>query len=153
MTLLLVIVGALLVYKGTAALAVIEQVRNTGAGFQPRVNVVPVPGNSAQVNVIARSMNYFVVIWPALLFGILISGAVRVLVPPRWLAQALGRGHIRSQLVAGIAGAPLMLCSCCAAPVFSSVYERSSRLGPSLAVILAAPSAKSRGAHPDVHAV
>ena len=33
-----------------------------------------------------------------------------------------------------------MLCSCCAAPVFSSVYERSSRLGASLAVMLAAPS-------------
>ncbi|MBA3570077.1 MAG: permease [Pyrinomonadaceae bacterium] len=140
MTLLLVIVGALLVYKGTAALAVIEQVRNTGAGFQPRVNVLPVPGNSVQVNVIARSMNYFLVIWPALLFGILISGAVRVLVRPRWLAQALGAGQVRSHLVAGIAGAPLMLCSCCAAPVFSSVYERSSRLGPSLAFMLAAPS-------------
>lgn len=138
-TLLLVIVGALLVYKGTAALAVIEKVRNTGA-FQPRVNVVPMPGSSARVNVIARSMNYFLAIWPALLFGILISGAVRVLVPPRWLAQALGAGKVRSQLVAGLAGAPLMLCSCCAAPVFSGVYERSSRLGPSLAVMLAAPS-------------
>ncbi len=139
MTLLLVIVGALLVYKGTAALAVIEKVRNTGA-FQPRVNVVPVPGNSVQVNVIRRSMNYFLVIWPALLFGILISGAVRVLVPPRWLARALGAGQVRSQLVAGLAGAPLMLCSCCAAPVFSGVYERSSRLGASLAIMIGAPS-------------
>ena len=94
-TLLLVIVGALLVYKGTAALAVIEKVQNTGA-FQPRVNVVPMPGNAAQVNIVARSMNYFLAIWPALLFGILISGAVRVLNPPRWLGQALGRGRIRS---------------------------------------------------------
>jgi uncharacterized membrane protein YraQ (UPF0718 family) len=137
--LLLVIVGALFVYKGTAALAVIEKVQNTGA-FKPRVNVVPIPGSAAQVNVVARSINYFVVIWPALLFGILISGAVRVLDPPRWLGQALGRGRMRPHLVAGLAGAPLMLCSCCAAPVFSGVYERSSRLGPSLAVMLAAPS-------------
>ena len=30
LTLLLIIVGALLVYKGTAALAVIEKVQNTG---------------------------------------------------------------------------------------------------------------------------
>jgi len=139
LTLLLVIVGALLVYKGTAALAVIGKVQSTRA-FQPRANVVPMPGNAAQVNVVARSMNYFLVIWPALLFGILISGAVRVLVPPRWLGRALGSGRVRSQLVAGLAGAPLMLCSCCAAPVFSGLYERSSRLGPSLAVMLAAPS-------------
>ena len=138
-TLMLVIVGSLLVYKGTAALAVIAKVQNTGA-FVPRTNVIPIPGNAAQVDVVARSVNYFVVIWPALLFGILISGAVRVLVPPRWLGQALGSGRVRPQLVAGLAGAPLMLCSCCAAPVFSGLYERSSRLGPSLAVMLAAPA-------------
>ena len=138
-TLLLIIVGALLVYKGTAAIAVIEKVQNTGV-FQPRVNVIPMPGNAVQSNAVARSINYFLIIWPALLFGILISGAVRVLVPPRWFGRALGSGRVRSQLVAGLAGAPLMLCSCCAAPVFSGVYERSSRLGPSLAVMLAAPS-------------
>jgi hypothetical protein len=138
-TFMLVIVGSLLVYKGTASLAVIGKVQSSRA-FHPRANVVPVPGNAAQVNVLVRSINYFLVIWPALLFGILISGAVRVLVPPRWLGRALGGGRVRPQLVAGLAGAPLMLCSCCAAPVFSGLYERSSRLGPSLAVMLAAPS-------------
>ena len=138
-TLLLVIVGSLLVYKGTAALAVMVKVQNTGA-LQPSVNVVPIPGNAAQVNVAVRSLNYFLVVWPALLFGILISGAVRVLVPPRWLGRVLGSGRVRPQLLAGLAGAPLMLCSCCVAPVFSGLYERSSRLGPSLAVMLAAPS-------------
>ncbi|MFN2517145.1 MAG: permease [Pyrinomonadaceae bacterium] len=138
-TLLLVIVGALVIYKGNVALAVIQKVQNTGT-FQPRVNVIPMPGNAAPINVLSRSINYFAVIWPALLFGILISGAVRVLDPPRWLGEAVGRGRIRSQLVAGLAGAPLMLCSCCAAPVFSGLYERSSRLGPALAVMLAAPS-------------
>lgn len=137
-TVLLVIVGALLVYKGTAALVVIEKVQGSRA-FQPPVNVVPMPGVAEQVNVVARSINYFAVIWPALLFGILISGAVRAL-DPRWLGQAVGGGRMRSQFVAGLAGAPLMLCSCCAAPVFSGLYERSSRLGPSLAVMLAAPS-------------
>jgi hypothetical protein len=138
-TLLLVVAGALLVYKGTVALAVIEKVQNTRT-FQPLANVVPMRGNEAQVNVVARSINYFLVIWPALLFGILISGAVRVLDSPRWLGQALERGRVRSHLVAGLAGAPLMLCSCCAAPIFSGVYERSLRLGPSLAMMLAAPS-------------
>lgn len=137
--LLLIIVGALLVYKGTAALAVIDKVQNAGA-FHARVNVVPIPGDSTQFNVAARSINYFAIIWPALLFGILISAAVRVLDPPRWLGRGLGYGPIRSHLVGGLAGAPLMLCSCCVAPVFSGVYERSSRLGPSVALMLAAPS-------------
>lgn len=33
-----------------------------------------------------------------------------------------------------------MLCSCCVAPVFSGMYERSSKLAPSLALMLAAPA-------------
>jgi uncharacterized membrane protein YraQ (UPF0718 family) len=33
-----------------------------------------------------------------------------------------------------------MLCSCCAAPIFTGVYERSARLGPSLGLMLAAPA-------------
>ena len=33
-----------------------------------------------------------------------------------------------------------MLCSCCVAPIFKGVYERSRRLGPSLALMLAAPA-------------
>jgi len=137
--LLLVIVATLFVYKAAASLAVIEKVQNTGT-FQPRLNVLPMPGDATRVGAFARSINYFSLIWPALLFGILISGAVRVLDPPSWLVRSFGRGRVRSQLAAGLAGAPLMLCSCCVAPVFSGIYERSSKLGPSLAVMLAAPA-------------
>jgi uncharacterized membrane protein YraQ (UPF0718 family) len=137
--LLLVIVATLFVYKASASLAVLETVQNTGT-FQPRLNILPMPGNATQVGLFARSVNYFLLIWPALLFGILISGAVRVLDPPRWLARSFARGRVRSQLAAGLAGAPLMLCSCCVAPVFSGMYERSSKLGPALAVMLAAPA-------------
>ena len=137
--LLLVIAGSLFIYKGTAALAVIEKVQTTRV-FQPRLTVLPMPGSTVQIGLLARSLNYFSVIWPALIFGILISGAVRVLDPPRWFARGFGKGRLRSQMMAGLAGAPLMLCSCCVAPVFSGMYERSSRLGPSLALMLAAPA-------------
>src|SRR5689334_22489947 len=137
--LLLVITGGLVVYKSTAALAVIQKVHNTQT-FQPRVNLLPIPGNDVQLSLFARSVNYFAVIWPALLFGVLISGAVRVLDPPRWLSRSFALGGARSQLAAGLAGAPLMLCSCCVAPVFSGMYERSSKLAPSLALMLAAPA-------------
>ena len=33
-----------------------------------------------------------------------------------------------------------MLCSCCVAPIFTGMYERSARLGPSLGLMLAAPA-------------
>jgi uncharacterized membrane protein YraQ (UPF0718 family) len=130
--LLLVTVGGLIVYKATGSWAVIGKVQSTGV-LKPRFDLMG-------AGVFERTLSYFNTVWPALLFGILISGAVRAFVSPRWLAGLFGGGRVRSQFVAGLAGAPLMLCSCCVAPVFASVYERSSRLAPSLALMLAAPS-------------
>ena len=135
---MLVIVGALIAYKSSAALALIGKVSATGV-FTARGNVVPQVGAS-DAGVLTRTLNYFLVIWPALLFGILISAAVSTFVSPRWLERLLGKRSLRSQAIAGLAGAPLMLCSCCVAPIFTSVYERSARLGPSLALMLAAPA-------------
>ena len=137
--LLLVIVAVLFTYKSSAALGVIQKVQSTRT-FQPRSNVVPLPNNSLQLNSFSRAINYLLVIWPALLFGILISGAVRVLDPPRWWSRVVGNGYLRPNLIAGVAGMPLMLCSCCAAPIFSGMRAKSSRLGPPLAITLAAPS-------------
>ncbi len=59
---------------------------------------------------------------------------------PRWLSERLERSPLPAYAAAGAAGAPLMLCSCCVAPIFTAVYERSRQLGSALAVMLAAPS-------------
>src|SRR5713101_7092488 len=134
----LLIIGALIAYKSSAALTVIGKVSATGT-FTPRGNVIPRVGAS-EAGVVTRTLNYFLVIWPALVFGILISGAVSTFISPQWLARLLERRSLRSQAIAGLAGAPLMLCSCCVAPIFTGVYERSARLGPSLALMLAAPA-------------
>src|ERR1041384_4224479 len=135
---MLVIVGGLIAYKSSAALGVSGKVSATGV-FTPRGNIVPRVGASG-AGVVTRTLNYFLVIWPALLFGILISAAVSTFVSPRWLQSLFGKHSLRSQAIAGLAGAPLMLCSCCAAPIFTGLYERSARLGPSLALMLAAPA-------------
>src|SRR5260370_5815814 len=135
---MLVILGALIAYKSSAALAVMGRVCATVV-FTPRGNVVPRVGAS-DAGVVTRTLNYFLVIWPALLFGILISAAVSTFVSPRWLERLLGRPSLRSQAIPGIAGAPLMLSSCCVAPIFTAVYERSPRLGPSLAYMLSDPA-------------
>ncbi len=134
----LVIVAALIAYKSSAALTVIGKVSTTGT-FTPRGNIIPRVGPS-EGGVVTRTLNYFLVIWPALLFGILISGVVSTFVSPKWFARLLERRSLRSQAIAGLAGAPLMLCSCCVAPIFTGVYERSARLGPSLGLMIASPA-------------
>src|ERR1043165_281818 len=136
---LLFIVACLIAYKTTASLAVIAKVQATGM-LKPRFDLIQTGSSSVWAGAFNTTLSYFLVVWPALLFGLLISGAVRAFISPRWIAGLFGKGSMRPQLVAGLAGAPLMLCSCCVAPVFTSVYERSSRLAPSLAFMLAAPS-------------
>src|SRR5260370_28419459 len=102
----LVIVGALIAYKSSAALGVIGKVSATGA-FTPRGNVIPRVGAS-EAGIVTRTLNYFLVIWPALVFGILISAAVSTFFSPQWLTRFLGRRSLRSQAITGLAAAPLM---------------------------------------------
>ncbi|MCA1579649.1 MAG: permease [Acidobacteria bacterium] len=135
---ILMIVGALIVYKSSTAIVVLGKVSVAGS-LTLRSDVIPTVGAS-EAGLLTRTLNYFFLIWPALLFGVLIGGAVSTFMSPRWLLQALGRGSLRSHIVAGFGGAPLMLCSCCVVPIFTSMYERSARLGPSLALMLAAPA-------------
>ena len=136
--LLLVLIGGLVTYKSAGAIRQVESARASGL-LTARADVVPV-APAPSIGIVARSVNYLSVIWPALAFGILISAAVRAFIPAAALARVLGGGPLRGQVLAGASGAPLMLCSCCVAPVFSSVYRRSSRLGPSLALMIAAPA-------------
>jgi uncharacterized membrane protein YraQ (UPF0718 family) len=123
-------------YKGVSGLQRIQQARASGVLQLPiSRNGVP-PGTSA----LGSSLRYFNIVWPALLFGIVISAAVRTSISRTPLGSVLGRGTIRDQLTGAIAGAPLMLCSCCAAPIFPSIYERTRKAGPALALTLASPS-------------
>jgi uncharacterized membrane protein YraQ (UPF0718 family) len=133
------IVAALLAYKGSASFRAIDKVRLSGALSTPS-DIVAFSGAPGFLTTAERSIHYFGVIWPALAFGVLIAAAVRAYIPKDWFARILSAQTLRAQLTAGAAGASLMLCSCCVAPVFGAVYERSSRLGPSLAVMLASPS-------------
>jgi len=135
---LLAIVAALVTYKTAGALSTLTHV--SGAGTLPVRAGILQPTAPGDLSAIARTFNYLAIIWPALAFGILISAAVRSFVPATALSDVFRRTPVRAHLVAGASGSPLMLCSCCVAPIFLAVYERSARLGPSLALMVAAPA-------------
>src|SRR3989475_4189764 len=134
----LLFAAGLIVYKTRTSLAVLSTVWRTGV-IAARPEVVALGYPAAAVNVVDRSVNYFLVIWPALAFGILISAAVRAYVPADLWKRILAVHGTATQLRAGLAGAPLMLCSCCVAPIFGAVYESSARLAPALTLMLASP--------------
>jgi uncharacterized membrane protein YraQ (UPF0718 family) len=135
----LLFVAGLIFYKTRASLPVLRGAWARGA-IAGRSEVVSFGAHASTINLFQRSLNYFVVIGPALLFGILISTAVRAYVSPDLWRGIFAVGGTRRQFRAGLAGTPLMLCSCCVAPIFGAVYEGSGQLAPSLTLMLASPA-------------
>lgn len=133
------LVGALITYKVSGSLATIAAVERTHT-LQPRTELVATASLPAPTRPLARTFNYLAIVWPALVFGVLIGAAVRALVPSSWLSALAGGPPARAQLLGGLAGAPLMLCSCCVAPIFAAVHGRTGRVGPATALLLAAPA-------------
>jgi uncharacterized protein len=136
---LLGLVAALVTYKVSGSLATIAKVQASHT-LAPRAEKLATAGAPRAVRPLLRTANYLAVVWPALVFGVLIGAAVRAVVPSVWVARLFGSSSLRSQLVGGLAGAPLMLCSCCVAPVFAAVQERTRRGGAAGALMLASPS-------------
>ncbi len=136
--LLAALITGLVGYKGLSGLGKLQQVRASGA-LELRDDILRTNQGTGDLEFLRRSVKYLQIVWPALLFGILIAAGVHAFVSPAWIVRGLGQGAIREQIAAAMAGTPLMLCSCCAAPLFSAVYERSRRLSPSLALMLASP--------------
>lgn len=130
--LLATVVSALLYYKWGASLRAVAAVHDTG-----KLSIAP--GAILDGGVLITTLAYLRKIWPALTYGILVGAAVRAAVPASTVRRWFGGRGAAPTLFGALAGAPLMLCSCCITPVFSGLYRRGARLGPSLAVMLASP--------------
>jgi uncharacterized protein len=133
------LLAGLIGYKANGGLKRFNQLRTTGS-LPIHTEALHRPAGSGLTATGAQTLAYLNIVWPALVFGLLISAAVHASISPRRLATLFGQGMVKPQLAAAVAGAPLMLCSCCVAPMFPAVYRRSQRLGPSLAFTLAAPA-------------
>ncbi|MBI2931509.1 MAG: permease [Planctomycetes bacterium] len=132
MVLLIALLG-LAYYKWTGAYVTVAEVRTSGV-WSKSADAVTAGG------LMATTLQYFGKVWLALVFGILIGAAVRAAISPKFVVSLLGRGGaLRRHLTGGLAGAPLMLCSCCVSPIFTGMVEGGARLGPALSLMLASP--------------
>jgi uncharacterized membrane protein YraQ (UPF0718 family) len=128
------IVGTLITYKAGGAMTAIAKVE-AGGGISS--NALWYEGAAGGNATVVHTINYVGWVAIALAYGLLLGAAIKAVLPRAWLARSL-EGP-RGQILGGLFGAPLMLCSCCATPVFEGVYKRTGRLGPSLAMLLAPP--------------
>jgi uncharacterized membrane protein YraQ (UPF0718 family) len=124
-------------HKGAAGL---NKIRQTLAAGRPSVPALPIGVPAAGMTGFRDAVGYVKIVWPALAFGVLISAAVRTSLSRTPFHRLFNGSGVRDQVAGALAGAPLMLCSCCVAPIFPAVYQRTQRLAPALALTLASPS-------------
>ncbi len=79
------------------------------------------------------AMAYGKAIWQALVLGLLLGSAVQALLPPRWVAKALGGTGFGSVAAGGLMSLPGMMCTCCAAPVVAGLRQSRASPGGALA--------------------
>jgi uncharacterized membrane protein YraQ (UPF0718 family) len=125
-------------YKGAAGL---NKTRQTLTAGRPSVPGLPIGVRAASMTAFRDAVGYVKIVWPALVFGVLISAALRTSLSRTTLRRLFSGSSVRDQLAGALAGARLMLCSCCVVPIFPAVYQRTQRLAPALALTLC-PSPK-----------
>jgi uncharacterized membrane protein YraQ (UPF0718 family) len=77
---------------------------------------------------------------PFLVLGVVISGAIAVVVPPGFLARALPRHPAAAVPLAGLAGTLLPGCECGSVPIAGRLVARGAPPPAALAFMLAAPA-------------
>ncbi|WP_211342943.1 permease [Actinomadura pelletieri] len=85
---------------------------------------------------------YVVAVWKALVVGLAVAAAVEALVTRRWLLRVLGRGHgrYRDSFVGGLLSLPSMMCTCCTAPVVTTLRRRGASTPAALAYWVGNPT-------------
>src|SRR6201986_4433227 len=79
------------------------------------------------------ALAYGKAIWQAMVLGLLLGSAVQALIPPRWVARALGEHNFGSVVNVGLMSLPGMMCTCCAAPVVAGLRAREAAPGSAVA--------------------
>jgi uncharacterized protein len=74
-----------------------------------------------------------------ILFGLLISGLLRVFLNPGTVAKHLGKGRYRSVFKAALLGIPIPLCSCGVLPAAATLKKQGANNGAVTAFLISTP--------------
>jgi uncharacterized protein len=74
-----------------------------------------------------------------ILFGLAVSGLLRVFLSPSAVATHLGKGRFKSVIKAGLLGIPIPLCSCGVLPAAVSLRKQGANTGATAAFLISTP--------------
>jgi len=96
--------------------------------------------NPQILDILYSVIKLFLVLFPGLVAGFLLSGLLHEIIPDIWIQQNVGKRGLRPILYAAVSGAILPLCAWAELPMAISFYKKGARLGPFLAFLLTAPA-------------
>ena len=76
---------------------------------------------------------------PYVLFGLLMAGLLKGLIPDSFVTRHLGGNSARAVIKASLLGMPLPLCSCGVLPVAASLKKQGAGPGPTTAFLISTP--------------
>jgi uncharacterized membrane protein YraQ (UPF0718 family) len=74
-----------------------------------------------------------------MIFGLLVSGLLRIFMNPASVAQHFGHGRIKSVVKAALLGIPIPLCSCGVLPAAVSLKKQGANNGATTAFLISTP--------------
>jgi uncharacterized membrane protein YraQ (UPF0718 family) len=92
------------------------------------------------VDIFEQFWQFLVEAAPWLLLGFLFAGLLKAFVPSEVILRYVGRGNVRSILIATLIGIPLPLCSCGVIPTGMALYQQGASRAATLAFLIATPA-------------
>jgi len=90
-------------------------------------------------NILDSSWDIYLESSPYMLFGFFVAGILYVVIKPDFISNNLGRGKVRSVVIAALFGVPLPLCSCGVIPVAASLKRQGANNGATLSFLISTP--------------
>ncbi|MBO8128511.1 MAG: permease [Peptococcaceae bacterium] len=79
-------------------------------------------------------------IFPILLVGVFVAGALKVIIPEQWIAASVGGNGILANLIASVVGALMYFSTLTEVPIVKMLVDLGMGRGPALALLLAGPA-------------
>ncbi len=93
----------------------------------------------AAANIAVASWQVLCASAPYVIFGLLMSGVLKALIPDEFVTRHLGGNSAGAVVKASLLGVPLPLCSCGVVPVAASIRKQGAGPGPTTAFLISTP--------------
>ncbi|MBC7346802.1 MAG: permease [Clostridia bacterium] len=79
-------------------------------------------------------------IFPVLLAGVFVAGAIKAVLPPQWVTGYVGSNSLKANFLAAVVGALMYFSTLTEVPIIKALTDLGMAKGPALALLLAGPA-------------